>query len=207
MLYYMYNKPKGCITACSDRLCRTVMDDFPSVLRNKVYPIGRLDKDTEGLLLVTDDGKLACRLMRPRSHISKTYFFYAIGELTEEKIKAAAEGLHLEGFEYPALPAVIRSERSGVITEIEDHLPENRRERYLKNPSQKYFAGYITITEGKKHQVKRMLSALGCHIVYLKRTAIGGVILDEALEKGSYRPLTEEEIQILKEHYNEELHL
>ena len=85
--YYMFNKPKGCVTAKRDSLSKTVMDYFPEDIREELHPAGRLDKDTEGFLLITDDGSLTFHLMRPEHHIAKTYFFYAIGELTEERIR------------------------------------------------------------------------------------------------------------------------
>ena len=93
----MFNKPKGCVTARTDSLSKTVMDYFPEECRQTMYPVGRLDKDTEGLLLITDDGMLCRKLLLPKSHVPKTYFFYAIGELTEEKVSAISEGVEMKG--------------------------------------------------------------------------------------------------------------
>lgn len=197
-LYFMFNKPKGCVTARSDSINKTVMEHFPPEMRNTLHPSGRLDKDTEGFLLITDDGMLTHTLMQPKSHVSKTYFFYAIGELTEEKIKAVSEGVYMKGRDIPALPAEITCTGTGVITDIAHLLSDDKRERLLKFPGQKIFSGYITITEGKNHQVKRMLRSIGCCCVYLKRTAVGGVLLDESLAPGEYRPLTSEELSLLK---------
>jgi|GEM_PF-217383 len=196
--YFMFNKPKGCVTARTDSLSKTVMDYFPEECRQTMYPVGRLDKDTEGLLLITDDGMLCRKLLLPKSHVPKTYFFYAIGELTEEKVSAISEGVEMKGRELPALPASIRCTGTGVITDIAEYLSDDKRERLLKYPRQKIFSGYITITEGKKHQVKRMMRSIGCCIVYLKRTAMGSVPLDESLAPGCWRPLTEEELTALK---------
>ena len=97
--YFMFNKPKGCVTARTDSLSKTVMDYFPEECRQTMYPVGRLDKDTEGLLLITDDGMLCRKLLLPKSHVPKTYFFYAIGELTEEKVSAISEGVEMKGRE------------------------------------------------------------------------------------------------------------
>ena len=98
MLYYMFNKPMGCVTARSDAVHRTVMDYFPSELAEKLHPVGRLDKDTCGLLILTDDGMLDISIMQPRKHISKTYFFYAIGSMDDEKTALLENGVPLVGF-------------------------------------------------------------------------------------------------------------
>ncbi len=192
--YFMFNKPRGCVTARTDSINKTVMDYFPEQMRHTLHPAGRLDKDTEGLLLITDDGMLTHKLMQPKSHVSKTYFFYAIGELTEEKIKAVSDGVTMRGISATALPASIVCIKTGRIADIEYMLAEDKRERLMKFPDQKIFSGMITITEGKNHQVKRMLRSISCCCVYLKRTAIGSVTLDDSLSPGEYRPLTDEEI-------------
>lgn len=196
--YFMFNKPKGCVTARTDKLSKTVMDYFPEEQRQLLHPIGRLDKDTEGLLLVTDDGKLTHRLMQPKGHVSKTYFFYAIGKLTDEKKEQIKQGVIMNGRTEPSLPAEIKCLSVGKITEIEDRLPEKKKESLLKNPSQDIFSGTITITEGKNHQVKRMLRAIDCCIMYLERISIGNVDLDPKLPRGCYRPLTDKELESLK---------
>lgn len=196
-VYYMFNKPKGCVTARTDALSKTVMDYFPEEYRHALHPVGRLDKDTVGLLLITDDGMLTHRLMQPSSHISKTYFFYAIGRLDDDKIAAVKKGLMLQGQTKPTLPAEIKCTGSGIITDISEYLPEKKRESLLKNPSQEIFSGYITIFEGRNHQVKRMLKAINCCIVYLKRTSVGDVTLDNNLSEGEYRALTHEEMRLL----------
>ncbi len=196
-LYYMFNKPKGCVTARSDSMHKTVMDFFPEDMRTVLHPVGRLDKDTEGLLLVTDDGMLTHRIMQPAGHVSKTYFFYAIGTLTEEKKMQIQRGVMLQGQAKLTLPAEIICKSTGKITDISDFLPEGKKESLLKNPSQNIFSGYITITEGRNHQVKRMLRAIDCCIMYLERTEIGGIKLDPCLPKGCYRHLTDEEMRLL----------
>lgn len=195
--YYMLNKPKGYVTARTDTLNKTVMDLFPEEERFLLHPVGRLDKDTEGLLLITDDGMLTHRLMQPKSHISKTYFFYAIGRLTEEKQEMIRKGVMLQGQERRTLPAQIVCLSEGKITEITAFLPGSKREKLLKNPQQDIFSGTITITEGRNHQVKRMLRAIGCCIVYLERIAVGELMLDRELLRGEYRELTREEMRLL----------
>ncbi len=197
MKYYMFNKPAGCVTAKKDALHKTVMDYFPADEREELHPVGRLDKDTEGLLLVTSDGMLTHRIMQPKGHIPKTYFFYAAGTLTDDKIEAVKNGLMLTGQTKPTLPAEIRCISTGVITEITDYLPPSKKEKLLKNPAQKIFSGEITITEGRNHQVKRMLREINCCILYLKRIKIGDIELDPNLEYGKYRLLSSEELSSL----------
>lgn len=196
--YYMFNKPKGCVTARTDSMHKTVMDYFPDDLRHTLHPVGRLDKDTEGLLLVTDDGMLTHQLMQPKSHIPKTYFFYAIGRLDDKKREMIQKGVILKGQTTPTLPAEIICTGVGKLTDIAKYLPENKKESLLKNPTQEIFSGYITICEGKNHQVKRMLKSINCCIMYLKRTAVGDVTLDDDLLPGEYRPLTQSELMLLK---------
>ena len=197
MLYYMFNKPQGCVTARSDAVHRTVMDYFPSELAEKLHPVGRLDKDTCGLLIVTDDGDLDFKIMQPDRHISKTYFFYAIGTMTEEKRQLLESGIAMAGF--TAKESVFQLHREYRIGELEGFMPAERRERYMKNPDGAAFSASITICEGKKHQVKRMLEAVGCRIFYLRRDKIGELPLDSSLGQGEYRQLTENEVILLKQ--------
>lgn len=197
MLYYMFNKPQGCVTARSDAVHRTVMDYFPAQLAEKLHPVGRLDKDTCGLLILTDDGDLDFKIMQPDRHISKTYFFYAIGTMTEEKRQLLENGIAMAGF--TAKEAVFQLHREYRIGELESFMPAERRERYMKNPDGAAFSASITICEGKKHQVKRMLEAVGCRIFYLRRDKIGELPLDSSLVQGEYRHLTENEVILLKQ--------
>lgn len=198
MLYYMFNKPMGCVTARSDAVHRTVMDYFPSQLAEKLHPVGRLDKDTCGLLILTDDGMLDISIMQPSKHISKTYFFYAIGSMDDEKTALLENGVPLVGFTTGR--AKFRLIKRFRIGELEEFLPEKRRMRYMKNPDGPAFAAELTISEGKKHEVKRMLEAVGCRIFYLRRESIGKLKLDPRLEQGQFRPLTDEEVCLLKDH-------
>ena len=195
MLYYMFNKPQGCVTARSDAVHKTVMDYFSPELAEKLHPVGRLDKDTCGLLILTDDGNLDFRIMQPDKHISKTYFFYAIGDINSEKIQRLEQGIAMADF--TTRSAVFTFEREYRIRELEAFMPAERRERYMKNPDGKAFSAYLTICEGKKHEVKRMLEAVGCRIFYLRRDRIGGLSLDNSLKAGEYRRLTASEVDML----------
>ena len=194
-LYYMFNKPRNCVTAKSDAVHRTVMDYFPPELAKRLHPVGRLDKDTCGLLILTDDGDLDFKIMQPDRHISKTYFFYAIGDLDGEKIHKLENGIAMVGF--TTRSAAFRLIRKYSISQLEDHFPEDKRERYLKNPNGPAFAAELTIHEGKKHEVKRMLEAVHCKIFYLKRVSIGCLRLDDSLAEGQYRQLTGNELRLL----------
>ena len=195
MLYYMFNKPQGCVTARTDAVHRTVMDFFPPELAEKLHPVGRLDKDTCGLLILTDDGDLDFRIMQPDRHISKTYFFYAIGSVTWEKVRQLEDGIAMSGL--TAKPAEFRFISEYRIRELEQYIPPERRERYMKNPDGAAFAAVLTIREGKKHQVRRMLEAVGCRIFYLRRESIGALKLDPSLGEGEYRLLSEAEAEML----------
>lgn len=196
MLYYMFNKPQGCVTARTDAVHRTVMDYFPPELRGKLHPVGRLDKDTCGLLIITDDGDLDFRIMQPDRHVSKTYFFYAVGSPDDEKIRRLENGIAMAGF--VTKNAEFRFIGEYHIRQLEQFIPDLRRERYMKNPDGPAFAAELTVHEGKKHEVKRMLEAVGCRIFFLRRVSIGGLVLDEALAPGEYRLLTDDEVELLK---------
>lgn len=196
--YYMFHKPSGCITARTDQMHRTVMEYFSEVMEPSLHPVGRLDKDTEGLLLITTDGELNQKLMHPANHVSKTYEFYALGKLTREKQEQMMAGLLLKGEDKPTKPCRVKITRETVLDELEDIFPRAENPKLWKNQAgQPVCAGRIEITEGRKHQIKRMLKECGCYCIYLKRTAIGTLSLDNALVPGAYRELTQEEIQSL----------
>ena len=194
--YYMFHKPSGCITANRDDKYPVVMDYFRSLQNPRLMPVGRLDFDTEGLLFVTDDGKWGNRLMSPEHHVPKKYFFWAYGELTEEAMDRIRNGVPLKGRKEKTLPAQIEKQKVGVYKDLPAYAARGKRYEMLRrNPNNDVItAGYITITEGKKRQVKRMLKAVVCYFIYLKRLAIGDVWLDERLKPGEYRKLTEEEM-------------
>ena len=173
--YYMLNKPAGVITATKDEKQTTVLELLGEGRRRDLFPVGRLDKDTEGLLLITNDGDLAHRLLSPAHHVNKTYFARTNGALTREDAAAFSEGIVL-GEDFTAMPAELEILTSGEQSEAR-----------------------VTIREGKFHQVKRMFAARGKEVVYLKRLAMGPLELDPALRPGEYRKLTETEIEQLKE--------
>lgn len=205
MRYLMLNKPKGFVTARRDANRRAVMELFSEEDRNTLFPVGRLDKNTEGLLLVTDDGSLCFDLMSPKSLVEKTYFFYAIGSLDEEKIGRIENGLKI----YPKSDFVTSRAKlcllgETVISQIDDLLDYEDLKLARRKEDLPVFSATLTITEGKKHQVKRMMLAVGCRVLYLKRMRIASLSLDEGLKSGEYRPLTEEELESLKNSINQE---
>ena len=173
--YIMMNKPDGVVSATEDGRDKTVIDILPADVRNdKLFPCGRLDKNTLGLMLITDNGELAHELLSPRSHVSKAYRFKSAEPISEEDAKRFEHGVTLADG-YVTMPAKI--ELSGIGDE-----------------------GIITLKEGKYHQIKRMLGALDNKIIYLERISFGPLTLDENLGRGEWRYLTEEEIEALKEH-------
>lgn len=176
-IYLMMNKPPGVISATEDLHERTVVDLLE--MEDAVFspfPVGRLDKDTEGLLLLTNDGQLSHRLLSPKKHVPKTYFAVIDQEVTEDDVIAFNKGVTLDDG-YVTKPGHLKIVKSGLHSDIE-----------------------LTITEGKFHQVKRMFEAVGKRVVYLKRLSMGPLMLDETLELGEYRELTEEEIKSLMEY-------
>ena len=196
--YYMFNKPGGCITARRDPRHKTVMDYFPEEKRDTLFPVGRLDKDTEGLLLVTDDGVFNYNLLTPEREVPKTYFFWVKGRPSEEEISDIESGVKIyKNHDFETSPSKIEISAESTIGEIKELLSGEALKLSRRKPTLPVTSGYITITEGKKHQVKRMLMSAGCKVIYLKRTRIGDLSLDEGLPKGAYRPLTEEELRLL----------
>lgn len=176
-IYLMMNKPPGVISATEDLRDETVLDllEMDDAVFEP-FPVGRLDKDTEGLLLLTNDGQLAHRLLSPKKHVPKMYYAVIDGVVTEADIDAFKVGVTLDDG-YVTKPGELTILKSGIRSEIE-----------------------LTITEGKFHQVKRMFQAVGKRVVYLKRMTMGPLKLDEELELGEYRELTEEEIEQLQEY-------
>lgn len=190
-VYYMFSKPSGCITATRDNVHKTVFDYFDKDM-NGVFHVGRLDKDTEGLLLLTNDGEFEHKVMYPEKHVEKTYFFWALGSLDDENKKQLEEGLFIGNNEALTKPAKIDVHKSGSYIEFKEEIPINNLENKDHQP---VVSGYLTISEGQKHQVKRMLKVVGCYVIYLKRISIGGLKLDESLKMGDYRELTKKEIE------------
>lgn len=199
-VYYMFHKPAGCITARKDAINKTVFDFFDNVNMNGIFHVGRLDKDTEGLLLFTNDGEFEHHLMHPQKHVEKTYYFWALGSLDEEDMKQLEQGVYIGKGEILTKPAKINIHKCGRYNEFKEEISIESLNNIDSNQyDQPVVSGYLTISEGRKHQVKRMLKAVGCFVVYLKRVSIGGLKLDESLKRGEYRFLREEELQILLE--------
>lgn len=185
--YIMLNKPAGIISATKDCRDETVVEyiaDHPDRQKNRgkmdpqmmlakdLFPAGRLDKDTEGLLLLTNDGQMAHELLSPRKHVEKKYYVQLERDVDSTYVEKMAQGLEI-GEKKPTKPAVLEVLRSREV--------------------------YITITEGKFHQIKRMFETLGNRVTYLKRLEMGALVLDPDLQVGEWRYLTEEEIRLLAE--------
>lgn len=173
--YFMLNKPQGVVSATRDALSETVLSLLPSDHRNDLFPAGRLDKDTEGLLLITNDGELAHQLLSPKRHAWKTYLVKMAHSLSKEQLQALEEGLDI-GDDEPTQPAIAVP------------LREQMEGEWLR----------LSISEGRFHQVKRMLLAVDNEVLFLKRVRFGPLHLDPALAPGQCRRLTEEEIELLK---------
>ncbi len=205
-IYYMFHKPAGCITARQDNCCKTVLDYFDVEIRNRLFPVGRLDKDTEGLLLLTNDGEFNHNLMHPDKHVEKTYFFWAFGSLDINDIKRLKAGINIGEGETLAIATKLEVTVEGLYQELKDKMNAVTIKDVNKNPNtQRVVSGYITIAEGRKHQIKRMLKAVGCYVAYLKRVSIGALMLDNSLKPGQYRELTEKEISILENNSDENI--
>lgn len=196
MCTIMLNKPAGYLTARSDRTRPTVMELLSEELQD-LHPVGRLDMDTEGLLLLTDDGTLDPLLLRPEAHVEKRYFFRAFGRLDKAAFAQMATGVELEGTGVISLPARAWLEGYSTIGACEALLPPKKHNHLMKNPGRPVTEGWLVIREGRKHQVKLMVKAVGGHVFTLKRLSIGGLTLDPALLPGQYRALTAEEMEAL----------
>lgn len=169
-VYYMLNKPAGYVSAVTDGESPTVISLIHDSTHSDLFPVGRLDKDTEGLLLITNDGALAHRLLSPKKHVDKTYYTEFTGVLPNDAIEQCQKGIKI-GDEKPTMPA------------------------YLELLSSS--SALLTIQEGRFHQVKRMFHALNCEVTYLKRIRMGSLQLDDSLPSGASRPLTSEELDSL----------
>lgn len=179
-VYYMMNKPSGVVTATYDEKERTVLDvlrgellkygGLAGIPLKDISPVGRLDKDTVGLLLLTNNGELSHNLLSPKNHVPKKYFVKTDGPISDEMVLALENGIMI-GYEEKTLPAVIEDKNQDQCT--------------------------ITITEGKYHQIKRMFHAVGRNVIYLKRLSMGTLVLDQRLLEGQIRELTKEEVDAL----------
>lgn len=195
--YYHFYKPVGCVSACRDAEHTTALDYFPPEERSGLFPMGRLDRNAEGLMIVTDDGKLNHRLLSPENHVEKTYRLWAAGKPEEDWLARLASGVALKGLPEPTKSAAVTLLEQGCLGSLPVEIFENRRELARQHPELPAYCLELTITEGKRHQIKRMLEAVGCTVVYLKRISIGGVMLDQTLRPGGYRPMRAEELERL----------
>ena len=220
--YYMLHKPAGVLSASEDQRQTTVVDLInlnDELVRKDLFPVGRLDKDTEGLLIITNDGPLAHQLLVPKHHIDKTYYAIVTGTITEDDQRAFTRGIRYDG-KLTALPATLRVLSTGkTVADLRRALgfaatSERLLRTRLAGPA---FIGAeepaditedtlvseveITIQEGKFHQIKKMVKALpgGKEILYLRRITMGALRLDPALAPGEFRKLSEDEIKILKD--------
>lgn len=170
--YFMLNKPAGIISAATDNKEKTVVDLITDKKKKDLFPIGRLDKDTEGLILISNDGELSHNLLSPKKHVDKTYYVELDKVLSDENANKVCQGVFIEKDVKTLLAQIERISNDKV---------------------------YLTIHEGKFHQVKKMFHAVGCEVTYLKRMSMGSLKLDESLKPGEYRALTSDEIKALKE--------
>ena len=179
-VYYLFHKPAGCVTAKQDNVHKTVMDYFSDDIKAKdISPVGRLDLDTEGLLLFTNDGALTHHLLSPTHHIPKTYYAILDKEVPLEAVQQFKEGVDI-GDDKLTLPAEL------------EILPVT-----INEDNNNIYSAELTIHEGRFHQVKRMFEAVGCTVIYLKRLSMGSLVLGD-WEKGEFRKLTEEEVEELQ---------
>lgn len=172
--YYLLNKPAGVVSATHDPLHKTVLDLLSGVNTRNLFPVGRLDIDTEGLLLITNDGELSHRLLSPGKHVAKTYFARINGEVTSQHIKLFQLGIDI-GDDKPTLPATLQ---------IQSVNKETHESEIL-----------LSITEGRYHQVKRMFEAVGMTVTYLKRLSMGSLTLPPELACGDFMELSPEDIK------------
>ncbi len=172
--YFMMNKPQGYVSATEDKKEHTVLELIKENGKKDLFPVGRLDKDTEGLLLISNDGDMAHKLLSPAKHVGKVYYAKVSKAVTEEHVKKFAEGMTLSGG-LVLKPGELKILKCGEESEIE-----------------------LKIYEGRFHQVKRMFEAIGMKVLYLKRISMGSLTLDEGLKPGAYRRLTDEEVRALK---------
>ncbi|MCR5733302.1 MAG: rRNA pseudouridine synthase [Lachnospiraceae bacterium] len=183
--YFMLNKPAGVVSAVSDKQDTTVIDLLSDVNTKDLFPVGRLDKDTEGLLLITNDGKLSHDLLSPKKHVEKTYIALTDKKLDDTALDDIRSGVDI-GEKKPCLPAKIE-----YLGEVTDNIHETSDTALVLHKYE------IKISEGKYHQIKRMFSVKGAEVIYLKRTAFGALVLDETLKPGDYIKLDKESVKSL----------
>lgn len=183
--YFMLNKPKGVLSAANDPKAQTVVDLITDNICRDLFPVGRLDKDTEGLMLITNDGELAHKLLSPRKHVDKSYYVRFEGIIADNTVESFAKGIDIN-----------------IAKCADDEVDNNPKEIYHTKPAKLRLMSadeaVITISEGKFHQIKRMFMAAGCRVTYLKRISMGTLQLDFDLKPGQYRRLTDSETDNLR---------
>jgi len=188
--YYMFNKPVGCVTARTDDRYPTVMDYFKELHNENLSPVGRLDLETEGLLIITDDGAWNQLMTRPEHGKEKCYEFFVLGELTEEKKHMLEQGVAVIGSDKLTAPAKLELTEFTELQYVMRELPEMLQEKYSHNrPFHPVSKGRIIITEGRKRQIRRMMKAVGCLVIYLKRISMGDIVLDPELAPGEWKEI------------------
>ena len=188
--YYMFHKPFGCVTARRDDRHPTVMDWFRDLGNENLSPVGRLDRETEGLLVITDDGMWNRQMTRPEFHQAKTYEFVVMGDLTPDKVARLEKGVLLNGEETPTAPSVITVTGRSTLAETLPTLHPEIQEKTRHNPMDRPVTfGTITITEGRNRQIRRMMKAVRCLVLRLKRVSMGDIVLDESLAPGEWKEI------------------
>ena len=188
--YYMFNKPFGCVTAHRDDRFPVVMDYFHSLGNDRLSPVGRLDRETEGLLVITDDGVWNQKMTNPAFHVPKTYEFAALGTLNEENLQRLSEGVLLIGSDRPTTGASVTVTGTSLLSKVVPHLHPDMQEKLKYNlPDHPVVFGTITISEGRKRQIRRMLKVVGCCVIRLKRISMGELLLDPELKPGEYKEI------------------
>lgn len=192
--YYMFHKPYGCVTARRDALYPTVMDYFKELNNENLSPVGRLDRETEGLLIITDDGKWNQKMANPSFHKKKTYEFIAMGTLDAAKIRQLEEGVLLRGSDQLTAPARIEVTGTSVLQEVLPALHPETQEITGKNRKDNPVVfGRIIISEGRKRQIRRMLRVVDCCVIYLKRISMDNIVLDPDLKPGEWKEIFPED--------------
>ena len=188
--YYMFNKPFGCVTAHRDDRYPVVMDYFRSLDNPALSPVGRLDRETEGLLIITDDGKWNQRMTRPEFQKEKVYEFTVMGDLTADKIARLEQGVLLGGDTEYTAPARITVTGRSTLGETMPQLHPEVRDKSRHNPMDRPVTfGTITITQGKYRQIRRMMKAVRCLVLQLRRVSMGGIALDPSLAPGQWKEI------------------
>lgn len=188
--YYMFYKPFGCVTARRDDRYPTVMDWFRDLENENLSPVGRLDRETEGLLMISDDGMWNREMTRPEFHREKRYEFTVMGDLNEEKIAQLESGVRLRGAERLTAPAKVTVTGRSTLGETLPALHPEIREKSRHNPPERPVTfGTITITEGRNRQIRRMMKEVRCLVLRLKRVSMGDIVLDETLMPGQWKEI------------------